>query len=327
MKNEIFRDESPKADLLSYHDEISQNLALRFEEAVLIQENMSWNDDLDSMKVVDLKNALEEIGVDKKAYRGLRKAELKDLLIAEKSKRRRRRRVQSSTPTSIESHKDADRLEGNPEIDVKENNHCTMLILDESIHRIPWENLPTLKLRTICRIPSLPFAVSSFIERGHEPNIDLKNVSYVLDPESNLQKTRSTLEPIFQSIMERHDCKWPHIVGEIPNPAFFKENLLRENGLLIYCGHGGGQKFFSKAQIEDLRNSSQSENKCNASVILMGCSSGRLTSANVKKEVTGESYQYYEAEGLVCSYLMAGSPCVIGNLWDVTDRDIDRYVF
>lgn len=25
------------------------------------------------------------------------------------------------------------------------------------------------------------------------------------------------------------------------------------------------------------------------------------------------------------SYLLAGSLCVVGNLWDVTDRDIDRY--
>ena len=34
---------------------------------------------------------------------------------------------------------------------------------------------------------------------------------------------------------------------------------------------------------------------------------------------------YYEPEGIALSYLVAGAPCVVGNLWDVTDRDIDRY--
>ena len=33
---------------------------------------------------------------------------------------------------------------------------------------------------------------------------------------------------------------------------------------------------------------------------------------------------YYEPEGIALSYILAGAPCVVGNLWDVTDRDIDR---
>ena len=33
----------------------------------------------------------------------------------------------------------------------------------------------------------------------------------------------------------------------------------------------------------------------------------------------------YEPEGVVTSYLNAGAPCVVGNLWDVSDRDIDRF--
>jgi separase len=45
----------------------------------------------------------------------------------------------------------------------------------------------------------------------------------------------------------------------------------------------------------------------------MGCSSGRLLAV-------GE----YDPLGTVVNYLMH-SPCVVGNLWDVTDKDIDRF--
>ena len=265
------------------------------------------------MKVSDLKDALEEAGIDKSVYRGFRKAELKELLIREKSKGRRRRRVMSSKQTPLKPS--ASNCFNDESLQEKVNS--TLLILDENIHRIPWESLPTLESKSICRIPSLPFAISPLIESGSEPKIDVKNVSYILDPESNLPKTRSTLAPIFESVMKKHKCEWPNIIGEIPSSTFFENSLCKKNGLLIYCGHGGGQKFFSKAQIEALHNT-------NASIILMGCSSGRLASASTKKETTGEPFLYYEPVGLVCSYLTAGSPCVVGNLWDVTDRDIDR---
>ena len=56
----------------------------------------------------------------------------------------------------------------------------------------------------------------------------------------------------------------------------------------------------------------------------MGCSSGRLNGWDSKHEITGLTQTYYEPSGIAMSYLYAGSPCVVGNLWDVTDRDIDR---
>jgi separase len=46
----------------------------------------------------------------------------------------------------------------------------------------------------------------------------------------------------------------------------------------------------------------------------MGCSSAEL------KE-QGE----YEPVGTVLSYLIAGSPCVLGNLWNVTDGDSAKF--
>jgi separase len=46
----------------------------------------------------------------------------------------------------------------------------------------------------------------------------------------------------------------------------------------------------------------------------MGCSSAALAE-------NGE----FEPAGPVWNYMMAGCPAVVGTLWDVTDRDVDRF--
>lgn len=51
-----------------------------------------------------------------------------------------------------------------------------------------------------------------------------------------------------------------------------------------------------------------------AATLLMGCSSGALS-----------LHGPYMPEGTPLSYLVAGSPAIIANLWDVTDKDIDRF--
>ena len=46
----------------------------------------------------------------------------------------------------------------------------------------------------------------------------------------------------------------------------------------------------------------------------MGCSGGKLT-------VAGQ----LDPAGTMLNYLLAGSPTIMSCLWDVTDRDIDRF--
>lgn len=53
--------------------------------------------------------------------------------------------------------------------------------------------------------------------------------------------------------------------------------------------------------------------KC-AATLLMGCSSGSLSLNGC-----------YIPQGTPLSYLLAGSPVIVGNLWEVTDKDIDRF--
>ena len=51
-----------------------------------------------------------------------------------------------------------------------------------------------------------------------------------------------------------------------------------------------------------------------AATLLMGCSSGSLS-------LNGA----YTPQGAPLSYLLAGSPVIVANLWEVTDKDIDRF--
>ena len=46
----------------------------------------------------------------------------------------------------------------------------------------------------------------------------------------------------------------------------------------------------------------------------MGCSS-------VNQYTMGE----FEPYGTILAYILAGCPCVVGNLWDVTERDNDLF--
>ena len=87
--------------------------------------------------------------------------------------------------------------------------------------------------------------------------------------------------------------------------------------------------------------------KCRAVALLMGCSSaaledhfwdGTLGDGNNGDDdgdgdsestsgpgIGGGSGNAFVPHGPVRNYMLAGSPAVVGTLWDVTDRDIDRF--
>jgi separase len=159
------------------------------------------------------------------------------------------------------------------------------------------------------------------------PCVDPSHASFVLDPEKNLKATQKRLFPVLEGISSSNRWSWNGVIGEIPSQSFFQGALEKENGLLIYIGHGGAQTCFSRRQIDQMicSKGNQEVRACKASVILMGCSSGRLVSVNRKHSESLEQLPlYFEPEGIALSYLCAGAPCVIGNMWDVTDHDIDR---
>ncbi|XP_060075951.1 uncharacterized protein LOC132555621 [Ylistrum balloti] len=182
-----------------------------------------------------------------------------------------------------------------------------ILVLDKTIQHLPWESIPILRKNSVSRVPSfyhmcvqlslLQADKGSIYKRG----INSRQTFYFLDPDGNLSSTRETFQAWFQK-----EPGWKGLVGEKPSAEQFKDALTR-NDLVLYCGHGSGSKYFHGDDLQQVN--------CRAATILMGCSSGRL-------QVKGQ----LEASGIMLNYFLSGCPCIVSNLWDVTDRDIDRFL-
>ena len=182
--------------------------------------------------------------------------------------------------------------EGRPE----ETTHL-ILILDTCLHTFPWESLPCLRGKSVSRIP----AVSAFHERVNQawPVVINPKGTSILNPSGDLGNTQKMFEKPLASLKS-----WDLIVNRPPSSLEF-EHALKEHGVVLYFGHGGGEQYIRAQQIKKLP-------QCAVS-ILMGCSSGMVHGA-------GD----FEPHGAPYNYLIAGCPALMANLWDVTDKDIDK---
>ncbi|KAJ2157455.1 separin protein [Coemansia sp. RSA 552] len=125
-------------------------------------------------------------------------------------------------------------------------------------------------------------------------------VFYVLNPEGDLHCTQSNFEAFV-----RGQHEWNGVVGRRPINSECEQGL-SSSDIFLYFGHGGAEGYISRSQIRALR-------RC-AVALLFGCSSGQL-------KLAGE----YDALGTATDYLVGGCPALVGNLWDVGDKDIDRF--
>ncbi|GBM31682.1 Separin [Araneus ventricosus] len=181
--------------------------------------------------------------------------------------------------------------------------HPLILILDKNIQALPWESLPLLKDVPVSRIPSLSILMSlctTLVPLSYK-EVDCNDTFYVLNPSGDLKYS----EEYFKHRFEKQ-ANWKGITGRAPVSQEFS-SAFKCHDLFVYCGHGSGRQYLEGISIDTM--------KCRAATILMGCSSGRL------KQLSRQ----LEAYGIPLSYLMNGCPFVIGNLWDVTDKDIDRF--
>lgn len=123
--------------------------------------------------------------------------------------------------------------------------------------------------------------------------VDFRSAFYVLDPEGDLADSRATFQDWFQSIED-----WICIP---PEPELLLQ-YLQQKSVFIYLGHGAGETHLNPRQLRK---------HCIKSIgVLMGCSSAKLRSPG---------------EGSILQYLAAGSSCCIGNLWIVSDAEINRF--
>ncbi|KAI9875970.1 MAG: hypothetical protein M1830_007652, partial [Pleopsidium flavum] len=186
----------------------------------------------------------------------------------------------------------------------------TILILDKALHVFPWESLPCLDGQSVSRLPSLGCLRQRLLRQKQSGNVDSSeksyinpdNGAYVLNPSGDLKATQAAFERPLQ-----HLTNWDCIVQREPSEAEIK-TALESRDLFLYFGHGSGAQYIRAKTIKRL-------DRCAVS-LLMGCSSGALTEA-------GE----FEPYGTPINYMHAGCSALVATLWDVTDKDIDRFSY
>ncbi|PLW08516.1 hypothetical protein PCANC_18311 [Puccinia coronata f. sp. avenae] len=178
------------------------------------------------------------------------------------------------------------------------------LILDKHLHGFPWEVMPILMGRSVSRIPSLSFLRDRLGENHRttgmkDISVDPTRTSYILNPSGDLTSTQHK----FESWLESRPT-WNGVKGRSPSSEEVKQALLSSN-LMLYFGHGGAEQYIRSQTIKQLP-------RC-AVTMLWGCSSGML-----------HDQGDFDPTGTPYAYMLAGCPALLANLWDVTDKDIDK---
>ncbi|KAL7753527.1 separin protein [Sorochytrium milnesiophthora] len=196
-----------------------------------------------------------------------------------------------------------------------------VLVLDRHLQQMPLESMPVLRAAPAVRVPSLAFLYDRLARRSGSVSFecDASSAAYVLNPSGDLSSTQTTFDDalskydspvgISATATEPLSCgrhtEWYGIVGRPPTAQEFTAGLTQHE-LFLYFGHGAGEAFLSGHKVRRVA-------KC-AVTILMGCSSGALRDA-------GD----FDPHGMSVNYMVNGCPALVANLWDVTDRDIDRF--
>lgn len=187
------------------------------------------------------------------------------------------------------------------------NEQHTILVLDKALHSFPWESLDSLRGQAVSRVPSLQFLRDRILQQNGLARlsadcftVNRSNGTYLLNPSGDLAATQSTFE---ESLSRLSD--WESLVDREPNEEEMKK-ALESKDILLYFGHGSGGQYIRSRTVKRL-------GKC-AVALLMGCSSGTMTEAGT-----------YESYGTPLNYMQAGCPALLATLWDVTDKDIDRF--
>ncbi|KAH9930403.1 peptidase family C50-domain-containing protein [Epithele typhae] len=214
--------------------------------------------------------------------------------------------------SALEEH--GSRLRSRGEARTDDDSHL-FLVLDKNVQGIPWESLPVLRGKSVSRIPSMDFLVDR-LEFSHwrkwedgspqegvvdRAAVDPRKTYFVLNPSADLSGTQARFEPWLKGMKA---AGWDGVVGRAPSEQQVVDALTNRD-LFIYFGHGGGEQYVRAHKVRHLA-------RC-AATMLWGCSSGTLKYMG-DLDRTGTPYHY----------MLAGCPTLVANLWDVTDREIDK---
>jgi separase len=215
--------------------------------------------------------------------------------------------------------------------DTNKDEHV-VLVLDKRLQAFPWENLPCLEQCSVSRVGSMlslrncvnAMRASRQGVAGDRHMVSRKSGTFILNPSSDLASTQTALLPALSKVAAAEGADWSSFVNRAPSEEDFKTTL-ETSAMTLYFGHGAGSQYIRPRTIKKLE-------KCSEVVWLMGCSSGAVT-----------EYGELEPQAVPLAYLSAGdktsslsgedlpensnSKClsVVATLWDVTDKDIDRF--
>ncbi|CCM06375.1 uncharacterized protein FIBRA_08633 [Fibroporia radiculosa] len=205
-----------------------------------------------------------------------------------------------------------------------DNSH-TFLILDKNVQGIPWESIPVLRGQSISRVPNMDFLLDRIELARRQPRsndaqihsnqvntasqslvdrivLDPGKTYYLLNPSGDLKSTEDRFASWLKSM---RSVGWDGVIGRQPSEQELVD-ALSQNDLVVYFGHGGAEQYIRSSKIRHL-------SRC-AATMLWGCSSGAL-------KHMGD----FDRVGTPYNYMLAGCPTLVANLWDVTDRDIDKF--
>lgn len=211
-------------------------------------------------------------------------------------------------------------------VDVEDQDDAHLiLVLDRRLQAFPWESLPCLQDSSVSRVDSMLCLRDRILEmrrlQGVESDrytVARQSGSYILNPSADLKNTEANLAPELSKLTRAGGAEWKAIVGQAPTEEEFSA-ALTTSSTLLYFGHGAGSQYIRPRAVRRLE-------KCSEVVWLMGCSSGAVT-----------EHDELEPFAVPLAYLVAGqstntedqSPnkcmSVLATLWDVTDKDIDRF--
>ncbi|ODV87668.1 hypothetical protein CANARDRAFT_25911 [[Candida] arabinofermentans NRRL YB-2248] len=177
-----------------------------------------------------------------------------------------------------------------------------ILVPSMACTKIPWESIQTLRSKSVSRMPSIQMLTELLTanQNALDDGIDPNKGYYVINPSGDLKKTELRFKDSFEGMVG-----WNGQVGIKPTEQDIGRGLHQSN-LYVYIGHGGGEQYVKSKSIKSMERIPP--------VLLLGCSSGNLKSGGI-----------FKPYGTVYNYLIGGSPMVLANLWDVTDKDIDKF--
>lgn len=168
-----------------------------------------------------------------------------------------------------------------------------VLVPDSKASAIPWESLGCFRQTSVTRMPSVQM-MCGLLQSNTALSSPLK-LHYIINPGGDLGRTEALFAPKFTAVPG-----WSGCVRETPRDFLAS---LHGKDLFVYIGHGSCEEFMRPASGEPL-----------PPCLLLGCSSGAV-------HVNG----VFESNSNVRNWLCCQSPMVVANLWDVTDKDIDKF--